>query len=94
LDGNYPEPSTESDSETALLLADIDSALRMLEAMNEAEDETQRSLSRLELALHTYGSVKHLLPKLNLSASRQALVAKRLQILRTQILAHGLRDRR
>jgi hypothetical protein len=86
------ETSTQTDSETALLLANIDSALRALEKSDGTEDG-QESLERLELALHIYGSVKHLLPKLDLTADQQASVLKQLQALRAGILAHTPRPR-
>jgi hypothetical protein len=89
LDDNPPtDTSSEADSETALLLANIASALRSVEKAHPAEDK-QESLGSLELALHTYGSVKHLLPKLNLNALQRAPVEKALQQLRAQILDEG-----
>jgi hypothetical protein len=88
LDGNFPESSTDTDSETALLLANIESALRGLEKADRADDR-QEILDSLELALHIYGSVKHLLPKLDLSPARRAPVEEQLQALRAQILAHN-----
>jgi hypothetical protein len=91
LDDNPPQATiaTTIDSETALLLANIDSALRSLEKAARAEDEL-KSLQSLELALHTYGSVKHLLPKLDLSAGQRAPVEEQLQRLRARIVAHSL----
>jgi hypothetical protein len=91
LDDNPPQAAiaTPLDSETALLLANIDSAFRSLEKAARADDQL-RSLENLELALHTYGSVKHLLPKLNLSAGQRAPVEEQLQKLRAQIVAHSL----
>ncbi len=89
MDGSPAEIPIDSDPETALLLANLDSALRNL-ATIEAGEDTPRSLSRLEQALQTYGSIKHLLPKLNLTAGRRAPVEKQLQVLRAQILAHSL----
>jgi hypothetical protein len=91
LDDNPPQAAitTTIDSETAFLLANIDSALRGLEKAARAEDEP-KSLENLELALHTYGSVKHLLPKLNLSAGQRAPVEEQLQKLRARIVAHSL----
>lgn len=89
MDDNIPKSSTPvvTDSETALLLANIDSALRGLEKPFDPDDE--ETLTRLELALYTYGSVKHLLPKLNLSPAQRAPVEAQLRTLRAQILAHG-----
>jgi hypothetical protein len=72
-------------------LTNIESAVRWLERADAAEDK-QRSLADLETALHTYGSVKHLLPKLNLSAAHRAPVEKQLKLLRARIVAHGLYD--
>jgi len=40
----------------------------------------------LESALHTYGSVKHLLPKLNLGAQPRILVEAHLSALRACII--------
>jgi hypothetical protein len=91
LDDTHSDPLASPDSETALLLANIESAARSLEKADQADDG-QRSLSSLEMALHTYGSVKHLLPKLNLTPAQRAPVEKRLQMLRAQILAHSLYD--
>jgi len=85
------EFSTDTDSETALLVANIESALRSLENMYLAESDGRGSLGTLELALSTYGSVKHLLPKLNLSAAQRATVEWHLQRLRGEI-AHSVDD--
>jgi len=85
-----PQSSAEIDSETALLLANIDSVRRVLERTDKA-DGVQRSFEHLELALHTYGSVKHLLPKLHLSADQRAPVERQLEALRAEILAHSAR---
>jgi hypothetical protein len=87
LDDNPPEASI--DPETALLLANIDSARRSLEKA-DAADDAQTSLSCLEAALHTYGSIKHLLPKLSLNAAQRVPVEEELRKLRDQILAHNL----
>jgi hypothetical protein len=86
---DLPENSTATDSETALLLANIDSALRAL--LRTDREDVQKSLAGLEQALHTYGSVKHLLPKLNLTAGQRAPVEKQLQALRSEILAQSPR---
>jgi hypothetical protein len=88
LDGSPAEISIDSDPETGLLLANLDSALRNL-AKTEAGENSPGSLSRLEQALQTYGSIKHLLPKLNLTARQRAPVETQLQALRAQILAHS-----
>jgi hypothetical protein len=88
LDGSPPQNSVETDSETALLLANIDSALRALGKTDNAEG-AQKFLEHLELALHTYGSVKHLLPKLHLTANQRAPVERQLEALRAGILAHS-----
>jgi len=93
LDGTHSPPSVDTDSETEFLLANLDSALRRLPRV-DALDAQRESLGNLELALHTYGSVKHLLPKLNLTAGQRALVEQQLQKLRAQILAYGLQDQR
>ncbi len=89
MDGTPPSILADSDPETALLLANLDSALRSLAKTVQGE-ETQKSLSRLELALQTYGTVKHLLPKLDLTARQREPVERLLQELRAQILAHSL----
>ena len=88
MDDNPTECPTETDSETPLLLANIESALRGLEKADRSHDKLN-SLASLELALHTYGSVKHLLPKLNLTARQRAPVEKQLQTLRALILYDG-----
>ena len=88
MDGSPAEISIDSDPETGLLLANLDSALRHL-AKTKAGENSPGSLSRLEQALQTYGSIKHLLPKLNLTAARRAPVESQLQALRAQILAHS-----
>jgi hypothetical protein len=93
LDGTLTDTSAEIDSEAALLLVNIDSALRSLGKSGSGEDPSartvQETLSRLEGALHTYGSVKHLLPKLNLTARHRAAVEAQLRALRARILACG-----
>jgi hypothetical protein len=90
LDDCHPQTQTDLDSETALLLANIEFALRTLEKQNPSDgrEDLRKSLTRLELALQTYGSVKHLLPKLNLAAAQRATVEQQLQVQRRQILAH------
>ena len=85
---NHPESPVGADSETALLLANIDSALRALKNASESGDP-RRSLVSLEAALHTYGAVKHLLPKLNLSAAQRLPVETQLQKLRDEIVARS-----
>jgi hypothetical protein len=89
LNESQPEPSMEIDPEAALLLANIDSALRGLRKVDGANDGNG-SLASLEGAVHTYGSVKHLLPKLNLSSAQRVPVEEQLQKLRAAILAHNL----
>jgi hypothetical protein len=91
LDGTQSDPLSSPDSEIALLLANIESAIRRLERADAAEDK-QWSVADLETALHTYGTVKHLVPKLNLSAAQRAPVEKQLKLLRALIVAHGLYD--
>jgi hypothetical protein len=80
---------SDPDSEAALLVANLDSALHALEKSKGSHDP-KGSLANLEMAVHTYGSVKHLLPKLNLSVGQRAPVEKQLQALRAQIVAHHL----
>lgn len=82
------ESPAESDSETGLLLANLDSALRALEKSDDAK-AAPKSLQHLEQALYLYGSVKHLLPKLQLTADQRAPVERQLQELRAQILARS-----
>jgi hypothetical protein len=89
LDDSPAEISSDTDPETALLLANLESALRSL-AKSGAGEDSLRSLSRLEQALQTYGSIKHLLPKLNLTTRQRAPVETQLQALRAQILAHSM----
>jgi len=91
LDGTQSDFPSSPDSEIALLLTNIESAKRRLERVDAVEDP-QRSLADLETALHTYGSVKHLVPKLNLSAAQRAAVENQLKLLRARIVAHGLYD--
>jgi hypothetical protein len=83
---NPPDLSTELDSESLLLVANVESALRNLENVN---GDSERLLGALESALHTYGSVKHLLPKLGLNSTQRARVEEQLQALRARILAHN-----
>ena len=89
MDDSPAENSIDSDPETALLLTNLESALRNL-TKTDAREDTRQSFSRLEQALQTYGSIKHLLPKLNLTAGQRAPVEKQLQALRAQIVAHSL----
>lgn len=93
MDGNQPHTSIDTDSETALLLVNLESAVRSLERAEEPGG-TDKSLASLAAALHTYGSIKHLLPKLNLSAVQRAPVEQQLQKLRAKILVHGLNEGR
>ena len=90
MDGSPSQIPTEIDSETALLLANIDSALRGLEKADNTAG-VRNSVENLEQALHIYGSVKHLLPKLHLTAEQRAPVEKQLQALRARILEHSAR---
>ncbi|HVO47529.1 MAG TPA: hypothetical protein VMT29_14475, partial [Steroidobacteraceae bacterium] len=63
----------DSESEVVLLVANVDSALRELVAARSSTDAA-RFTQVLDLALHTYGSVKHLLPKLSLNVEQRRLV--------------------
>lgn len=73
------------DPEASLLLANIDSALRELEASRREPGATD-TVPVLERALSTYGSIKHLVPKLNLGREQQSLVEERLLLLRECIV--------
>ena len=75
-----------ADSDSLLLLADIDSALRGLDRAQSASDHSG-SLRELQSAVQTYGSVKHLLMKLDLSAEQRSLVERKLTLLRSRIVA-------
>jgi hypothetical protein len=86
MDSDPPEIPTDLSSECSLLVAYINSALRNLERVN---GDSQRRLAALESAVHTYGSVKHLLPKLGLSGLQRSRVEEQLQALRARILAHN-----
>jgi len=77
---------TQPGSEASLLLANIDSALRELEGAERVTGSAD-TVRVLELALATYGSIKHLVPKLNLSQEQQMLVAQHLMLLRARIIA-------
>jgi len=85
VENHCPNPRADADLEAALLLANIDSAVRSLDKA-DLETDQHKVVSRLELALHTYGSVKHLLPKLNFSAAQRAPIERLLHELRTRIL--------
>jgi len=89
LNHHPPRSGNSRDTETILLLANVDSALRSLKKADGA-DKSQSVFASLEAALHTYGSVKHLLPKLNLSATQRVAVEEQLRKLRNEILAHNL----
>ena len=78
----YPD---DPDSEIQLLLTTLDSALRAL-SRPESRADSHNLLRTLENALHAYGSVKHLLPKLGLESEMRAPVEARLQQLRTAIV--------
>jgi hypothetical protein len=81
-----PDYVTQPESEASLLLANIDSALRELEAAKRANGSAD-TVRVLERALSTYGSIKHLVPKLDLSRDQKALVEEHLQRLRAGIIA-------
>ena len=83
------EPSTDSTAEAALLLANLESALRRLEQGCNGANGSAKSFTSLESALHTYGAVKHLLPKLDLSPQQRAPVEEQLQKLRARIVAQS-----
>jgi len=79
------ESSGDRESEVALLVANVDSALRELVAARSGTDG-RHFTHLLDLALHTYGSVKHLLPKLNLNQEQRRLVELHLTLLRAEIM--------
>jgi hypothetical protein len=72
--------------ELTLLLANIGTALRELDDARFARDSGS-ALRSMESALHTYGSVKHLLPKLNLSADQRSVAERQLSLLRERIVS-------
>jgi hypothetical protein len=76
----------ESSSELTLLLANIGTALRELDGARFARD-SESALRSMESALHTYGSVKHLLPRLNLSAEQRTVAERQLSMLRERIVS-------
>ncbi len=82
LDPPPPDPS----SELTLLLANIGTALRELDGARFARD-SESAVRSLESALHTYGSVKHLLPKLSLTADQRTVVERQLALLRERIVS-------
>jgi hypothetical protein len=84
MDNVHPEPK-DAGSEITLLLSNIESALHDLDRARGSPD-TQTALRSLESALHTYGSIKHLLPKLGLHAEQRAVVEKRLAELRARLV--------
>jgi hypothetical protein len=77
--------ASDADSEISLLLTNIDSAMRALAAARKRNDAAHL-VHCLESALHTYGSVKHLLPKLSLSADQRVPVQTQLSALRAAII--------
>lgn len=79
------ESPPDASPEITLLLASIGSALRELENARWAND-APTAVRSLESALHTYGSVKHLLPKLNLDPEQRNVVGRQLSLLREQIV--------
>ncbi|HUI61050.1 MAG TPA: hypothetical protein VLX90_12545 [Steroidobacteraceae bacterium] len=84
-----PTPTTPAEqppSETALLLANIDAALRDLANSRGSGHVTDRAYG-LDLALQTYGSIKHLLPKLTIEAAQRRLVEAHLALLRAEIIS-------
>jgi len=80
-----PAVAATADPEASLLLTNIDTAMRELASARDGNDDALL-LHRLESALHTYGSVKHLLPKLNLGAQPRILVEAHLSALRACII--------
>ena len=78
--------ASDPGSELALLLANIGTALRELDGARFARD-SQTAVRSMESALHTYGAVKHLLPKLNLTPAQRAVIERQLSLLREQIVA-------
>ncbi len=85
MDNVLPE-FTEPGLEATLLIANIEAALHDLDRAQRTLD-TQSAQRSLESALDTYGSVKHLLPKLGLNAEQRSAVEKRLAELRTRLVA-------
>lgn len=82
-----PDYGIQPESEASLLLANIDSALRELESTRTAAGGAAETVRILESALATYGSIKHLVPKLKLSREQQSLVEQHLMLLRARIIA-------
>lgn len=87
MDTPFDIPFPEPDSELTLLLANIGTALRALDAERFARD-SESAVRSLESALHTYGSVKHLLPKLSLTSDQRTVVERQLSLLRERIVGH------
>ena len=86
-DDPSPNSAHSEASETSLLLANLDLAVRSLQQNTESTGGVKKSLLNLEQALHTYGTIKHLLPKLQLTAAERAPVETQLQRLRALIVA-------
>jgi len=85
MDSSLPAISPEPSSEIDLLLANIASALRDVDDSRFARD-SQQAVRSLESALHTYGSVKHLIPKLDLTADQRSVIERQLAMLRERIV--------
>lgn len=86
MDDNQPESTVEPDAEVTLLMANVDAALLELDRAQRAGN-SDSSVRSLESALHTYGTVKHLLPKLQLGSGQRAAVEKKLAVLRARIVS-------
>jgi len=82
--GRYDMTPTHStrvlDGETALLLGDIQHALRLLDQTSSAQDT-----HCFHRALDTYFGVKDLLPKLALDPEQLAAVRERLEVLHKRL---------
>ncbi len=86
MDTPLDPPGADHNSELTLLLANISTALRELDGSRFARD-SESAIRSMESALHTYGSVKHLLPKLNLTAEQRTVVERQLSLLRERIVS-------
>jgi len=75
----------DSESESRLLLANITFALRALDRLGN-EPDGAAATRVLEEAVHTYGSIKHLLAKLDLKPEQRTHLEAQLRILRERIM--------